>query len=416
VRPAVSTPVSAAAILTRAALAARSRPETMTLARAAATMQRTHGNRAVQRLARTATPSLLQRSITLAEPDDVSGISRAVAKVKRTVVLQDWLDHACPDGRWKVDAATGSVDCPQRATFCAAHPAKATPSVHHTTSRHPESCGCFCELTAPGAVDVELQIHKPQLLGAFGETYFPVPDDPFDPHPEVERFSKFSDPRKRRVIASPFDGAWKSAGATSAGRSSGTGRNQYPSMPAWVTFMHEVCGHARKQTKKDTPEDSSHATSLQGNRSAADVENRARREHSTVTDSLGVRVSWFKALARDGSTQGHDGALYRIGKKESLRSVAARCGIPVADAHNHIWTSEGQRLDVEPDVLPVEALLQPGTELLVEGIDWYDPIAGETAESIAKTWNVPVASLQRANPDLQRPAARVSRRLLIPGS
>ena len=97
-------------------------------------------------------------------------------------------------------------------------------------------------------------------------------------------------------------------------------------------------------------------------------------------------------------------------------SVAARCGIPVADARNHIWTSEGQRLDVEPDVLPVEALLQPGTELLVEGIDWYDPIAGETVESIAKTWNVPVASLQRANPDLQRPAARVSRRLLIPGS
>jgi hypothetical protein len=57
------------------------------------------------------------------------------------------------------------------------------------------------------------------------------------------------------------------------------------------------------------------------------------------------------------------------------------------------------------------ALFTPGTEIFIEGIHWHEVISGETSASIATMWQVPLASLQRANPGV---TLSQGMRLLVP--
>jgi hypothetical protein len=234
-----------------------------------------------------------------------------------------------------------------------------------------------------------LKIGKRLVITDTGETFFPGQPVPFsdlsglEPY-EVEESRPRVGPNQRLVIVAPSD--------------------------VWYDFVHEVCGHARKQTKKATAEQ--HAKTPEGRRTAVDVEDRTRSEHSTITEDLGVARSRFNAVGADGKMSEVAGALYRAGANETLASIAARCGIPASNPLDHIWSNNGAQLEATPKELG--SPIKTGETFLVKGIDWYDVLAGETLESIAKKFDKPATSLQRANPHLKTVHAGL--RLLIPSS
>jgi LysM repeat protein len=204
-------------------------------------------------------------------------------------------------------------------------------------------------------------------------------------------------------------------GITGAGATkplAGAGRAQTIPDPPWVIFGHEVCGHARLQAGGMPPTFIGHATTPEGTQTTVDVENRIRREHSTVAASLGMRGGAFRAKT-GGAFAGHSGAVYRVAAGETLAKIATRCGIAGATMLAHIWRSDGSEITAAD-----KDTLAAGEELLVEGIDWHEVIAGETMASIAKIWNIPLASLTRANPQVTGPSftIRVGDRLMIPAT
>jgi LysM domain len=205
-------------------------------------------------------------------------------------------------------------------------------------------------------------------------------------------------------------------GITGAGATSphaGAGRGQTIPDPPWVIFGHEVCGHARLQAGGMGPTQAGHAGTPEGDVTTVDIENRIRREHSTVADSLGIRGGTFSALDAAGNFVHHSGSVYRVSAGETVTGIAWRCGLSVVDMLDHMWRSNGDRI-----TLATRNTLAVGERLLVEGIDWHEVIKGETMTSIAAMWAIPLASLQRANPDIKGPAywIRPGYRLLIPAA
>ena len=191
----------------------------------------------------------------------------------------------------------------------------------------------------------------------------------------------------------------------------GTGnRDQTLRSPDWLVFGHELCGHALPQAGVTREE---HFSTPQGNRSAIDIENRLRREHSTVGDSLGIRRGQFQARNAAGVMTSHVGSVYRVASGETLSGIAVKVGIPVVDMLDHIWRFNGDRITVA-----TQSTLATGEELLIEGIDWHEVISGENLSSIATIWNISVGALKRANPQVTGPSFTIhpGDRLLIPAS
>lgn len=106
--PAISASASAAGIILRAALTAEAGPDSVTLAHAAATVQRTHGNAAMQRLARaSATQPTLQRRRHRTGPGRTTTDPRVPAGGVHTV-LTNWdidSDELKPEHRDYLDRA-----------------------------------------------------------------------------------------------------------------------------------------------------------------------------------------------------------------------------------------------------------------------------------------------------------------------
>ena len=342
----------------------------------------------------------IQRAITLT--DAGSAMPHAPGAVgpfpTKAFTLNNWLDTLCPGGNWNVNAGTGAVESPDRATFCGARPARGAP--HHTTSAHPTSCRCLCELTAPGATNVQVQIDDNITVGGTSTPLAPL----------GEAATAFTNPRISGFTGREHTGL-RGAGATAP--IAGAGRTQTIPDPPWIIFGHEVCGHARLETAVPGATDVSHSTTPQGNETTVDIENRIRREHSTPAASLGIRAARFNARDAAGNFGRHWGSAYDVGAGETLAGIAARCGIATANMLDHIWRLNGARITVAD-----QDRLAANERLLIEGIDWHQVIGGETMSSIARIWDIPLASLQRANPQVTGPdfVVRTGDRLLIPAS
>jgi len=347
-------------------------------------------------------PQTVQRSITLKDPGGTPPHpANAMGPFpSKAFTLSGWLHTLCPDGNWNVDGASGVVDSPDKATFCGAAPARG--HAHHTTSAQPTSCGCLCELTAVGSRTIEVQIDENLTIGGAsiplvpqgeGATVHPGPDN------KVSGFTG------REFVGIP------GAGATTP--LAGAGRAQTLPDPPWIIFGHEVCGHARLQAGPMGQTQVGHSTTPSGNVTTVDIENRIRREHSTVAASLGIRGGTFSAKNAAGGFVAHSGSVFKAVAGDTISAIAARCGIPAASMLDHIWRSNGDQITAA-----TQGTLAVGEELLVEGIDWHQVITGETMTTIAGMWTVPLASLQRANPQIAGPAFTVhaGNRLVIPAS
>jgi hypothetical protein len=343
----------------------------------------------------------IQRAITLTDPGGTPPHPAGAMGPfpSKAFTLRGWLRTLCPDGNWDVDAATGVVDSPDRATFCAARPTRG--HAHRSTTHHRTSCGCLCELTAPGSRTITVQIDENLTVGAASFPLVPLGEAGTSHVTATDKISGFT--------GRDFVGI-TGAGATAP--LAGAGRTQTIPDPPWIIFGHEVCGHARLQTGPMGPTGVEHSETPRGDAGAVDVENRIRREHSTVASSLGIRRGTFNAQNAAGTMVQHMGSVFRAASGDTISGIAVRCGIPVATMLDHIWRIDGSRITAA-----TQNTLGASEELLIEGIDWHEVISGENMSSIATMWAVPLHSLQRANPRIVAPfTIHPGDRLLVPAS
>lgn len=197
----------------------------------------------------------------------------------------------------------------------------------------------------------------------------------------------------------------KVRGAGSTDPVSGTNPNQILPDPAWLIFGHELCGHAGLGTV--TGDRVMHSQTPEGDRTSVDVENRIRREHSTVGNSLGIRHGeFFYAVGMR-----RVGLVYKVAKGETLSEIAVRCGFSQSEILTRVFRESGSAVTAaERDAV------QAGERLMIEGIQWHEVIRGESMPVIARIWGVPEGSLRRANPHIDPDQMRAGQRLLIPVS
>jgi hypothetical protein len=345
---------------------------------------------------------VVQRDMTLQSPGSPEPLPAGFVGPPRTraMVLQEWLNELCAQGGWTVNETTGVVAAASRATFCAARPRAG--SEHRSTAGTPVGCQCLCDATGPGSKTIAVQIDQSitfTIGGVARSVALTATGGAATAHVAAND----------KVVASRGFGfaAITGAGDTNPDAAGTGARDQALRTPPWLAFGHELCGHALPQATVTREE---HMTTRQGNRSAIDIENRLRREHSTVADSLGMRRGEFLARNAGGVMAPFVGGVYQVVAGETLSGIAVRVGIPLADMRNHIWRFNGDRITVA-----TQNTIRAGERLLIEGIDWHHVIAGETLTSIAGFWNTTVAALRRANPRFAASSTiRVGDRLLIP--
>ena len=315
----------------------------------------------------------------------------------RAFTLQMWLDELCRPGAFIVNPSTGAV----------------TAASKSSCRRNGKSgCECLCKATstARGAKDIEVHIDEQM-------TYYKTDDD--SPEIAIEKTTDLAAtgggatdyPTRSSAVVGVRGGITpdlEGAGDTSPRQPGTSWRNQFLRIPDWLLFGHELCGHAL--TQDESSPSTSHLMTPEGDRTAVDVENQIRRDRSTMTDNLGIRQGGFYAeLVAGWEPVWLNGAVYRVGARETLTDVAARAGIPPAKMFEQIYRFDGKRGLRISDA--TKDRIAPGDELLIEGISWHTVIEGETLDSIAAMWSVPPVSLERANP---RVAVRPGVRLLIP--
>ncbi|MFZ1218002.1 MAG: DUF4157 domain-containing protein [Chthoniobacterales bacterium] len=342
-------------------------------------------------------PYLVQRKITVQNPaSQTPNIPIPWATMTNAEIVEQWCNELCRDGAWTVDRATGVVASSVGATFCAAE--AQIPYKHFSLGGNPVSCECLCFMVTPAAPDVRLH----------AANFVTLPSGPFDVHAVGEGRTRPPDAAAGRPETNVGVSGIQAVGVTGVGDThpqSGTGRTQVLRDPPWIILGHELCGHARLGALPHV----GHSTTPEGNRSAVDIENQIRREHSTTANDLGIRRGEFTST--DGAR--HFGSVYQSSAGETLATIATRVGIAVADRLSHIWRENGA-----PITAATANTLAVGERLLIENVFWHQVITGETAQSIAATWGVTLASLQTANPSLAgaNPAVTAGQRLLIPAS
>jgi hypothetical protein len=343
---------------------------------------------------------LVQRAITVQKPAaQTPNIPPPFAKMTNAAIVQEWVDELCAKGNWTVNATTGVVSSSIRATYCAAAPSSIL-SKHFSTGEAPTSCGCLCELTAPGSKDIRVHPADTLIVGSTtidvskqgeGYTLYPHKD-----HPE---YNEGITGKEYQHIT----------GAGDTSPQAGTNPKQTLRDPAWIIFGHEVCGHARLQTAPMGPTKWQHSQTPEGNLGAVDIENQIRREHSTIANNYGIRRGNFK----DANDQWHEGSVYDAGVGETLPTIAKRCGLTNAEILTRIFRENGEAITVA-----TKGTVKANERLLIDGIFWHEVISGETAATIATTWGIPEVSLRHANPQLTVAGSQPQKgnRLLIPAT
>ncbi|HEX6288339.1 MAG TPA: DUF4157 domain-containing protein [Herpetosiphonaceae bacterium] len=338
----------------------------------------------------------IQRALTIVDPGATAPNQPVGGTLTNAQMAEGWIDQLCPTGNWTVDAASGVVSSPDRATFCARRPRRGQA---HFSQNMPTSCRCLCQLTAAGSKDIRIHVADTFTVG--GST--------IDVRAAGEGVTLY--PSGARTEYNVGVSGREFSGITGAGDTAplgGANPTQTLRDPPWIIFAHEVCGHARQQTAPMGQTQVQHSQTPEGDRGAVDIENRVRREHSTIADNLGIRRGSF----RDAAGNFHDGSVYRVSSGETLSGIARRCGIPIADMLNRIFRANGDAITAA-----TQNRLAVNERLLIEGIFWHEVITGETMTSIAQMWVIPLASLIRANPQISDPNLILpGQRLLIPAS
>jgi hypothetical protein len=343
--------------------------------------------------------SRVQRKMTLTNPTALAPSEQIqdfmLPPPPRAVVLQSWLDELCGGGKFIVNPSTGVVTNAAQDSFC-----RATKKT---------GCQCLCTATSPDSKDIEIQIDDTiTLLSSTASSEIKMirrEDDLADTGGGGTYPAEKSAVVGMRGTIAELEGV----GDTSPQKPGTGSHDQVLRTPDWLTFGHELCGHALLQ-KGDS--DTGHLVTREGNRSATDVENQLRREHSTVTDSLGIRHGVFNGQNEEGEPIQRDGAALRVEAGDTLAGIAARVGIPATSMLDQIWRFDGTRITEE-----TKDTIAAGEEVLIERISWHTVIEDETMYSIAEMWNVPLDSLLRANPQIAAPESAAlppGTRLLIP--
>ncbi len=346
--------------------------------------------------------NLIQRNITVQNPAaQTPNIPIPFLNMTNSEIVERWINELCPSGNWAVNSGTGVVSSPIRATFCGPRPVRR--SAHFSTSGTRTSCKCLCELTAPGSKDI--RVHPANTFnvatgGGTASVNVTTAGEGVTTYPGAGRPGYNVGVSGREFVG--IEGA----GDTSP--HSGTGQNQVLRDPPWIIFGHEVCGHARLQTQPMGATQWQHSQTPEGDLGAVDIENRIRREHSTLTNNYGIRKGTF----RDATGATHEGSIYRVSSGETLSGIARRTGIPIAGMLNRIWRENGTAITPA-----TQNTLAANERLLIEGIFWHEVIRRETMSSIAAMWNIRLNSLIRANPQISNPNLILpGQMLLIPSS
>jgi hypothetical protein len=352
----------------------------------------------------------LQRSLGVFDP---ATFSQSQPKLTNAQLVQSWIDSLCGSHGWTVDPGLGVLSIANRAAFCGGGPttdgtAPATPG--YAGSKHPVSCKCLCDITAPGSPSVWL--HTGDVFEA------PDKDRTNTEKHDVTKEGQGAtlDPEGKRTethVGISGRAGWGVRGAGATAPAGGSGRGQLLQDPPWIIFAHEVCGHVVGPRANSAFGRGSHVQTPSGTVSAVDVENRIRREHSTVANNLGIRQG--DARVEDPNDPSASivirGSYVTPLAGDTLRTVAARFGIATFRITWDIFRGEGDRFKNADAAIPKNEVL------FIRGVFYHDVLSGETVEDIAKTWGIPLASLRRANPTLPATgAAPNGARLIIPAS
>ena len=337
------------------------------------------------------TPKRIQRELLVQNPG-VAFINDATNT--NAQIVESWLDMLSPTGQWSVDAATGVVSSPIRNDFCNARKPKVGP---HRSVGTPVSSECICNFTDPGSLTVNIH----------AENFVALPSGAFDINAAGEGRTRPPDPPAGRPeanvgVSGRDPNTIQGAGDTSP--HAGIERSQTIRDPPWIILGHELCGHVRKGQLPHA----GHASTPSINETAIDIENRIRREHSTIADNFGLRLGEFT----DSMGNSHHGSVYKVHSGETLSAIAVKVGISVADMLNHIWRDNGNAITAAD-----QSTIRANERLLIENVYWHQVISGESMTSIADMWDVPLTSLTRANPSIADPnKIRPGQILLIPNT
>ena len=322
-------------------------------------------------------PAFLRRSITVMSPKAPAPNPPKGTVMTNAQLVDSWMDRMCPAGNWGVNSDSGAVSSPNRDSFCSDSPGAG--SAHWRSSGTPTSCRCLCEATAPDAADIRVRT----------EDKFTVGDITVDVVGSGEGARLGPDPKAGRpeTYVGVTGRSFEQPGVGETGAAAGAGK---VSQEAWLIFVHEVCGHTV------LGRGSSHIMTPSGGETAVDIENRVRREHSTIDASLGIRKGEFRADEDKSGMMSivYEGSLYIARNGETLLSIARRCGIPRSAIPGKIFSGEGDWIaDSEIDSIHLKA----GDPLRIAGVFWHEVIKDEIVGRIARLWGVPTQSVCRAN-------------------
>ncbi len=335
--------------------------------------------------------STIQRSIKVISPNSVSPNN---APKKNAPLVQEWLKKLSPKGSWTVNNSTGLVSSSERSTFCGTKKTKGKD--HFSASSTPTGSKCICDLTATGSRDVEIHVANS----------FTVDGSLKDVNNSGEGLAQkvTTGGTKYHVGISGKDPkSIKGAGDSSP--HSGTGKNQVLRDPPWIILGHEMCGHVPNY-ESESPV--GHLMTPEGNKEALDIENKIRREQSTIANNYGVRKGEFK----DAAGNFHFGAVYKVSSGETLSSISKKVGIPTSQMLSKIFRSNGDAI-----TNATKNKIGKNEKLLIDNMFWHDVIKGETLSSISTMWGIKLSSLKRSNQSVKDPKKlKIGTRLLIPVS
>jgi hypothetical protein len=196
--------------------------------------------------------------------------------------------------------------------------------------------------------------------------------------------------------------------------------------PPWLILAHELCGHAKttypylqSPKKPDEVENYFHEMTENRDKSAVDIENMIRKEHSAPGKDLGIRVGDFF----DPDNNIHHGSVVRLPQAMQLLAFLRKLDVPVSKFkakctdQDLVYTQcpgvprggKFSGMDMLERVvyytgwgrhLPYSCLWQvfpEGTYFAVEGIFWHITGKDDTKQAIAATWGVTMGGLNQAN-------------------
>ncbi len=305
--------------------------------------------------------------------------------------VQGFFQELCPGISWQL---SGDSIVPGDAASCGA--------VSLAGVSTPESCQCVCSFTSAQGPHVRIE-HEASSNDTVRESR----------NPDVYRIRLSG--QQGLTIEGVFRGSNPPAGANSI--------QDIPD-PPWLILGHELCGHAGRtypaigqNTGTERPH---HESTRNWDRSAVDVENQIRMEHSALRGTdLGIRMGSFS----DPQGAVHMGSRVALPRGMQLIQLMRTLHMPVGSFRGVCGRSDyfymgcggvaaGQDMTQVPLLSRVLYYMghrrnlaynclwttfPAGTEFGLEGIFWHHAMAGETKSTIAARWGVSVYWLNRAN-------------------